>query len=154
MVSEQPSDSNWCLSVLTTKGCIYIGDSDKKLSSRPQIMWFFLHYFSCFLCNKTASQPMLSSSSILHSILSILYDFFLYSPFLYSQTSLSEEMWAIFFSRFEISKRIQRIYENIYDIWREKSCLQPHAGHQEQNMCGYLGKDNPQLPRSIQYYIS
>jgi len=31
MVSEQPSDSNWCLSVLTTMGCIYIGDSDKKV---------------------------------------------------------------------------------------------------------------------------
>jgi len=30
MVSEQPSDSNQCLSVLTTVGCIYIGNSDYK----------------------------------------------------------------------------------------------------------------------------
>jgi len=31
---------------------------------------------------------------------------------------------------------------------------QPHDSHQEQNMCGYLGKDTPQLPWRIQYYIS
>lgn len=50
MVSEQPSDSNWCLSVLTTMSCIYIGNSDEKVCQAGHQLcdFFFFIIFHSF----------------------------------------------------------------------------------------------------------